>query len=179
MSNAVVVIDVQAGLFDVAPRPDQAGYVVDRINALTARARAAGVPVIFVQHETPSGSLAPGSPGWMLAHRITVAESDHRIRKTTPDSFLGTDLQALLHSLRVKRIVVCGYATEFCVDTTVRRAVALGLHVILVADAHTTHNKPHATASQIRDHHNATLPALTSFGARITTLNETAIRFLS
>jgi len=63
--------------------------------------------------------------------------------------------------------VVCGYATEFCVDTTLRRAAGLGLTVTLAADAHTTHDKPHADGGQIRAHHNATLPAISSFGVKI------------
>jgi len=53
------------------------------------------------------------------------------------------------------------------VDTTVRRAAGLGLAVTLAADAHTTHDKPHADGVQIRAHHNATLPAISSFGVKI------------
>ncbi|MNL42777.1 Isochorismatase family protein [compost metagenome] len=63
--------------------------------------------------------------------------------------------------------MVCGYATEFCVDTTVRRAAGLGMPVTLAADAHTTHDKPHASGARIRAHHNATLPAISSFGVKI------------
>jgi nicotinamidase-related amidase len=174
---AVVVIDVQAEFFDTAPRPDQADQTVDRINALTTRARAEGVPVFFVQHEVPGGPLAFGSPGWALERRLRVEEGDHRIRKTTPDSFLRTGLEGVLSGLGVTRIVVCGYASEFCVDTTVRRAAALGYEVVLAADAHTTHDKPHARAAQIRIHHNATLPDITSFGPRIVAINEAAIQF--
>ena len=60
--TAVLVIDVQRGLFDDAPRPYEADAVVERINALTARARAAGAPVAFVQHERAEGFLEFGSP---------------------------------------------------------------------------------------------------------------------
>jgi len=59
-------------------------------------------------------------------------------------------------------------ACEFCIDTTTRRAAALGYGVTLAADAHTTHDKPHATAVEIRAHENATLSDLTSFGPVIT-----------
>lgn len=60
-----------------------------------------------------------------------------------------------------------GYASEFCVDTTVRRAAALGYSVTLVSDAHTTHHQRHACAAAIRAHENATLAEITSFGPRI------------
>ncbi len=177
MNTAVLVIDVQCGLFDEEPRPGQADAVVGRINAMTLRARAAGAPIIFVQHERPSGPLAFGSPGWALEQRLHVEAGDLNLRKTTPDSFLRTGLDDLLAGLNVGRLVICGYATEFCVDTTTRRAAALGYEVVLAADAHTTHDKPHATADQIRTHHNATLPGITSFGPKIEAIESAGVRF--
>lgn len=163
MSLALIVIDVQRGLFDPQPRPAEADEVVGRINALAARARAAGAPVIFVQHERP-GDLEADSPGWALQDRLQVETGDHRIRKSTPDAFLRTGLDEVLAFSGVDQVVICGYATEFCVDTTTRSAAAHGYGVVLAADAHTTHDKPHASAAQIRAHHNATLPAIASFG---------------
>lgn len=169
--TAVLVIDVQAGLFDglidSVPPPHDGLAVIDRINALTDRARAASVPVVLIQHERAEGFLAHGSASWQLQPRLTVADSDLRLRKTTPDSFLRTELAERLAAWGTRTLVVCGYATEFCVDTTVRRAAALGFDVVLAADAHTTSDKPHASGQQIQAHHNATLPSLTSFGRRI------------
>ncbi len=166
MSLALLVIDVQRGLFETEPPPADAASVVDRINDLAARARAKGVPVIYVQHER-AGSLEAESPAWQLDPRLQVDASDRRIRKCTPDSFLRTGLDEVLAFLGVEELVLCGYATEFCVDTTTRSAAAHGYAVTLAADAHTTHDKPHATAAQIRAHLNATLPDITSFGPRI------------
>lgn len=177
MPSALLVIDVQRALFDPAPRPFEADAVLSRINALSTRARAAGVPVVFVQHESASGSLAYGTEGWALASQLTVAAKDHRVRKTTPDAFLRTDLSERLAAWGVDHVVLCGYATEFCVDTTARRAAALGLTVTLAADAHTTHDKPHANGEQIRTHHNATLPGITSFGPRLTAAASAQITF--
>ncbi|QEI08887.1 cysteine hydrolase [Pigmentiphaga aceris] len=167
MRSALLVIDVQRRLFDEEPRPFEADATIDRINALTERARQAKVPVIFVQHETDSGAMVRGSDGWQLANGLRVAEGDQHVRKTTPDSFLRTALGELLADQATEHVIVCGYASEFCVDTTVRRAAALGYSVTIAADAHTTQDKPHASAAQIRAHHNATLPAITSFGKPI------------
>jgi nicotinamidase-related amidase len=163
MKQALLVIDVQRGLFDAAPRPFEAELVIGRINALTARARKAGVPVLLIQHED-AGDLVHGSSNWQLEQNLAVVADDLKVRKTTPDSFLGTPLQELLAQRGIEQLVVCGYACEFCVDTTVRRAAALGYPVILAADAHTTHDKTHATGAQIRAHHNATLAGISSFG---------------
>lgn len=170
MKTALMVIDVQAGLFDTDPPPADAGAVIDRINALADRARAAGVPVIYVQHERAGTRLAPDSDGWQLASGLKPAANDVRLRKTTPDSFLHTRLEPLLQEHDIRHLVICGYASEFCVDTTTRRAAALGYAVTLAADAHTTHDKAHASAELIRAHENATLPDLTSFDTVIRAL---------
>jgi len=167
MTSALLVIDVQHALFAPVPRPADADAVISCINVLSARARAQGAPVVFIQHETAGGALTHGTPGWQLAAGLEAAPDDLRLRKTTPDSFLRTPLQAWLDERGIRHLVICGYATEFCVDTTVRRAAALGYAVSLAADAHTTHDKPHADAGRIVAHHNATLPDITSFGVCI------------
>lgn len=172
MKSAVIIIDVQRGYFDTEPRPADADAVIARINALTARARAAGVPVVFVQHEA---QYPFRSQGWELEQQLQVGQGDHKVRKTTPDSFLRTELDELLRALGVSRLIVCGYATEGCVDTTIRRAAALGYEVTIAADAHTTDEKPHASAAQIRVHHNYILSDLTSFGPRISAVRSSDI----
>ena len=177
MSTALLVIDVQRGLFDPEPRPFEADAVVARINGLTARARAADVPVVFVQHETPTGSLVLGSDGWKLQASLQVEPRDAIVRKATPDTFLRTELEELLGSWSVDHLVVCGYASECCVDSTVRRAAALGYAVTLAADAHTTHDLPHATAAQVRLHENTVLPSLDSFGPKIRSVASADIAF--
>ncbi|KQU84015.1 isochorismatase [Variovorax sp. Root318D1] len=176
MKTAVLVIDMQRGLCDDPPRPHEAGEVVQRINALTERARAAGVPVAFIQHEN-AVDLEFDSERWQLADALHVDAGDTKIRKTTPDSFLRTPLEAWLTGQGVQRVVICGYSSEFCVDTTVRRAAGLGYEVTLAADAHTSHDKPHATGAFIRAHHNATLPDITSFGVPIRAVDSAKITF--
>ena len=177
MSFALLIIDVQEALFRPAPRPGDADLIVTRINALAAQARGQGVPVIYIQHASSDDSLPQGSDGWQLLRELDRQPSDHVVGKTTADSFLRTDLAALLEQCRVSSVVVCGYATEFCVDTTVRQAAARGYDVVLVADAHTTHDKPHADAAAIRLHHNMTLPAISSFGPCIAAIPATQITF--
>jgi nicotinamidase-related amidase len=177
MKTALLIIDVQRGLFDNTPRPADADGVIARINDLAARARDFHVPVIFVQHERRGTPLEFGTAGWDLEAQLQVGPDDHRVRKSTPDAFLSTSLASLLGTLDVEHLVLCGYATEFCVDTTTRRAAALGYSVTIAADAHTTHDKPHATAEQIRIHHNATLSNITSFGSEIRAVDSAQIDF--
>ena len=164
MKSAVLVIDVQKALFDISPRPHKADETVKKINQVTAKARSAQAPVIFIQHEAPDSAVEYSSDGWQLESNLVVEDSDLFVRKTTPDSFLRTDLEEILKNKGITHLIICGYATEFCVDTTTRRAAGLGFSVQLVSDAHTTHDKPHAKAEDIQNHHNHTLPRIKSFG---------------
>ena len=177
MKTALIVIDVQRALFDDEPRPEDAAGVIERINTLAAAARQAGVPVAFVQHQSKAGSLMPNSAGWEFAAALKVEPGDTIIAKTTPDSFLRTDLEAWLQQHGAQSVAICGGMSEFCIDTTTRRAAALGYPVTLVADAHTTHDKAHASAAAIRAHHNATLPDIASFGVEIKAVEAAAVQW--
>ena len=159
--TAILVIDMQTILFD--PEPPEAEEVVARINGLASRAREAGVPVVWVQHETATGDLVADTPGWQLHPGIATSPSDVFIRKAMSDAFLRTELHAQLADRGVRHVVVCGYSSEFCVDSSVRGAASRGYAVTLAADAHTSHDKPHATGLQIRLHENETLRNISSF----------------
>ena len=173
--TALIVIDVQVALFD--PPPFESEEVIARINGLASRARAAGVPVIWVQHETAQGDLVADTPGWQLEHDLFTRDGDLFVRKRTPDSFLRTDLQELLAARDVRHLTICGYSSEFCIDTTTRSAAAKGYAVTLAADAHTSDDKPHATGEQIRTHENETLRNISSFGVVIDAVPAAEIAF--
>ncbi|MDZ7868365.1 MAG: cysteine hydrolase family protein [Rheinheimera sp.] len=177
-TTALIIIDMQQGLF-AQQLPDDYAAVLQRLQQLYQAAHQAQRPVIFVSHEAPDSILAYQSPGWQLVEGLQLAQDDLLVRKTTPDSFLRTDLHQLLQQRQINRLVIAGYASEFCVDTTVRSAAAHGYAVDLVADSHTTHDKPHLTATSIRAHHNATLAAVRSFGVPIRPIPAAEIDFAS
>ena len=133
--------------------------------------------MVWVQHERASAPLTHGSAEWQLARGLDAQPDDHYLRKTTPDSFLRTGLHQQLQQWGVGQLVIAGYASEFCIDTTTRSAAAHGYAIILASDAHTTHDKDHASAAQIRAHENATLPKLGSFGVPILTRAAAEIAF--
>lgn len=167
MTTAVLVIDVQSALFDPEPRPFDVNCVLDKINVVTNWARSSNFPVIFIQHEQVQSVMEYASSGWQLQADLVTKDTDIIVRKTTPDSFLRTNLESVLKRNEIDHLVVVGYASEFCVDTTVRRAASLGYSIELISDAHTTHNKDHASGEAIRLHHNCTLPEVISFGVKI------------
>ncbi|KZL00843.1 Isochorismatase family protein YecD [Pseudovibrio sp. Ad5] len=177
MSTALIIIDVQKYLFDVEPHPFERDETIARINRLSAKAREADVPVIVVQHERANHQLAYGTDGWELPEDLVVTDSDLKVRKTAPDSFYKTNLKELLDERGITDLTICGFASEFCVDTTFRRAASLGFNLRLVNDAHTTHDKEHATGQQIREHHNNTLVFLRGYEGSIAVLLEADVEF--
>lgn len=175
--TAVLVIDVQQALCTGEHAAFEADLVVERINGVTRKARAAGAPVVVIQHESQDGPLAHGSAGWTLARGLESLPTDVLLRKTATDSFHRTELHDLLQARGVTHLVICGMQSDFCVDTTTRRALALGYPVTLVSDAHTTTDNAVLTAAQITAHHNATLANIASFGPRATALRADEVRF--
>jgi nicotinamidase-related amidase len=179
MPTALLVIDVQRALCTGADAAFDIDAVIARINAVTAAARTASAPVIFIRHEESDGPLVEGSPGWQLDDRLTVHPDDLLVGKTATDSFHRTALQATLQSHGIDALVVCGLQSEFCVDSTVRGALAHGYPVTLVSDGHSTVDNGVLPAAQISAHHTATLVNVGSFGPRVTAVPAAGIRFVS
>lgn len=170
MKSAILILDLQAGLFDEPGKPFDYENMISKINRLTRMARSKQMPVIFIQHETAHEALKYKSRGWELVSDLDVNPQDYVVRKTTPNSFLRTNLADILEKEGVRHLIICGYATEYCVDSTIRAAAALGYEIDIVSDGHTTHDKDHASAEMIRDHHNKTLSDIISFGVKINAL---------
>jgi isochorismate hydrolase len=132
-NTALLVIDVQNGIVANAHNRDG---VIANINTLIDKARAEGVPVVWVQH---SDDHVPwGSDSWQYVPELARRDSEHLVHKTYADSFEGTELEALLAQHRVGRLVVAGAQTDECVRSTIHGGFVRGYDVTLVGDAHTT-----------------------------------------
>lgn len=183
MSAALVVIDVQRDILAVpgAGRPavgERFAQVRQTLASLIGKAREAGTPVIFVQHDGPEGHrLAVGTPGWELHPELPRQEDDLVVHKSACDAFYETSLEPALVARGVTRLIVGGLMSQYCVDTTCRRAVSLGFDVTLVADAHTTADSGDLQVEQIIAHHNALLDGFDAGAAAIAVRPAAKIRF--
>jgi len=161
MRNALLIIDMQNAWIEEASR-FEIDAMFKRINALSERFRQQGLPVIFIQHET--NEVLPGTRDWQMHEKLSHHASDYVVNKTACDSFADTSLTTLLETLGCCTLSICGLATEFCVDTSLRSALSRGFDVIAFSDAHTTADRAHLTAESIVRHHswiwtNLALPA--------------------
>lgn len=138
--TALLVIDVQQGLFQKSTPIYRAEQLLENIQVLQKRAHAAGAPVFFIQHSTDK-VLVRGTPGWHLHPAIQPAGGDRMIEKHSGSCFDGTDLQAQLDALNIRRIVVTGLVTHGCIKAACQDGKRLGYEVILVEDAHSNFSK--------------------------------------
>ncbi len=132
-NTALLVIDVQN---DVVGGAHDRDGVVANIAALVDKARAGDVPVLWVQNH--SDETVRGSDGWQIVPELTPGESEPVVHKRYPDSFEETDLEAVLASRKIGRLVVAGAQTDECIRSTLHGAVVRGYDATLVSDAHTT-----------------------------------------
>jgi len=158
--TALVVIDMQRAMFETPGEvPHDGDRVLAAVLALLGASRQSATPVVFVQHtaSSPGHPLHREAKGWPLHPALAPRAGESVVEKTTFDAFHQTSLQHTLDSLGAKRLIMCGMQTEFCVDTSCRRAFSLGYDVLLVADAHTTFETEIIPAQTIVAHHNRTL----------------------
>lgn len=137
---ALIVIDAQQEYF--APTgamvlPDGPAAVKNIARAL-AWARRAGVPVVHIVHESRrpgAKTFVPGSPAVAVHPDAAPTDGEPVFTKHLPGSFTGTPLEATLRAQGVERLVVTGFMTQMCVDTTARQAAHLGFTVTVLSDA--------------------------------------------
>lgn len=137
--KALLVVDLQKGVLADDGTWDPDG-VVSRVAGLVDRARAAGTPVVWVQHN--SGELVAGEEPWQLADGLAPASEETVVQKRYGDSFEDTELGEVLTGLDVGHLVVTGAQTDACIRSTLHGAVHRGFDVTLVSDCHTTGEIP-------------------------------------
>ena len=132
-NRALVVVDMQVGVVRDAYEVDA---VTETIKVRVDRARAADVPVVWVQDEDEA--RPPGSPDWQLVEGLEPRAGEALVGKRYGDAFAETDLEDVLAAQRVGRLVLVGAASEQCIRSTLHSAVITGYDVDLVKGAHTT-----------------------------------------
>lgn len=132
-NTALLVVDVQNDVVAAAHKRDE---VIANINTLVSKARAANVPVIWVQHS--SENIVPDTEGWKYVPELQREDSEPLVHKKYGDSFEDTTLESELAKRGVGRVVVTGAQTDACIRATLHGAFTRGYDTVLASDAHTT-----------------------------------------
>jgi nicotinamidase-related amidase len=144
---ALVLIDVINGMS--FPRGDllarRAGPAAKRIAALKRRAKAAGVPAIYANDNygqwrsdfraTLENATAAGMPGRDVSRLLAPEDDDYFVLKPKHSAFYGSALDLLLSYLGSERLVLAGFATNFCVQFTAQDAFLRDFEVVVASDA--------------------------------------------
>lgn len=152
--RVVMVVDMQQGVF-ATPRI-QREQCVEQINRLTQAADT----VIFIQH-IEDGGLEEGSDGFQLLPDLYQPAGALYVTKTACDSFYQTRLADVLNEHGITGFVMCGCATDYCVDTTLKNGASRGYAITVAGDAHTTAHRPAAQAETLIAHYNEVWRTLT------------------
>lgn len=131
--GVLIVVDVQVGVMSGAW---DAARIVENVSRSVQRARAQGIPVIWVQHADQA--LVHGSPAWCWVPELVPAEGERLIHKQFNSSFEQTPLDEELARLGATHVVLAGAATNWCIRATAYGALERGYDLTLVKDAHTT-----------------------------------------
>ncbi len=127
------------------------------IEGLLAEARAAGAPVVHIVHRDVSGVFVEGTQGAEIAPQAAPTGDEPVFKKELPNSFTNPELHPTLEKLGRKNLILAGFMTHMCVDSTARAAVDLGYGVTIVENATATRplpgvlGRPARSAQEVHD----------------------------
>jgi nicotinamidase-related amidase len=144
--TALLLIDVINDLAFAGSEPlvEQAEPMALRLAALKRRAKAAGVPIVYVNdnfgqwrsdfRQTVAHCTARSSPGRLVSQRLRPTARDYFVLKPKHSGFYDTTLDTLLESLRIRRVILTGIAGNICVLFTANDAHMRELKVFVPSD---------------------------------------------
>ena len=137
---ALLVIDVQQGLFTKSTPIYKAEELLENINLLVDCAHRDGVPVFYIQH-SDGRSLVKGSSDWQLHTQLLPLNIDNIVHKQIDNAFEETSLDKMLKAENISRLVITGLVTHGCIKATCLGARKVGYGVTLVKDGHSSYSK--------------------------------------
>lgn len=141
--STLILIDCQNTYTRGVMELDGVQAALDETATLLDRARTAGIPIIHIQHSDGPGSLydIDGESGAIVA-QVAPREGEAVVVKNYPNSFVQTDLEQRLKALNASNLVLTGFMTHMCVNSTARGAFNLGFAPTVVAAATATRSLP-------------------------------------
>jgi nicotinamidase-related amidase len=141
--SALVMIDLQNTYTQGVMALENVEPAIAEAARLLERARAAGTTIVHVQHEAGAGTpYDTNAEIGAIVDAVAPQAGEHRIVKNLPSSFVGTDLEDHLRGAGVTNLVLAGFMTHMCVNSTARSAFNLGFAPTVVAGATATRALP-------------------------------------
>lgn len=140
MTTALILIDVQESIRHRPYwNPAEVPVFLERSNALLRGALAAGIPVVRILHsdgpQTADNPWSPASGHVRPLDGLAPFTAAAEFLKHRHSALVGTGLEVWLHQQGIGRLIVAGFRTEQCCETTARHASDAGWEVDFVTEA--------------------------------------------
>ncbi|SHI94186.1 Nicotinamidase-related amidase [Clostridium cavendishii DSM 21758] len=161
MKKALLVIDVQNEYFTGKLKVTYPNNSFNNILKVMDYAKDNNMIIILVQHTGLHGdTFIKNSDSWHIHSKVLEKSYDYLIEKTKPGSFYETNLEEILKKENVTGVVISGYMSQMCCDTTAREAFHKGYYVEFLSDATGTIDVSNEIGNiRSKDLHKATLIA--------------------
>lgn len=141
--SALLMIDLQNTYREGTMRLVDVEPAVDEARRLLRRAREAAIPVFHVQHDAGAGSPYDiGQRIGAISDEVAPEDGETVIVKKYPNAFVGTELKEQLASHGIENIILAGFMTHMCINSTARGAFNLGFRPTVVAATTATRDLP-------------------------------------
>ncbi len=135
--TAFVVIDMQNGAFTMPDHPIyNAAEITNVIKLMVEKTRTAGKKVVYSMNTTPT--VTEGSYEWSLVPGLSFQGNDLVVLKTASDAFEASELYEEIVGIGAGTIIMCGVATNACINNSFNGASTHGFRIIMLADGHST-----------------------------------------
>ncbi|MEY3206290.1 MAG: hypothetical protein RLZZ21_2621 [Planctomycetota bacterium] len=152
--SALIMVDLQNTYREGVMRLAGVEEALVQARRVLDRARELGRPVIHIRHDAGVGSpYDVTAPIGQIADPVAPLAGEMVITKQYPNSFLHTLLDEELRRLGIDNVVLAGFMTHACINSTARGAFNLGYHATIVANATATRDLPAAGGGVVTAEH--------------------------
>lgn len=169
--SALIIIDAQNTYCEGVMKLEGVEAALKDCKTLLERFRAAGRPIYHIQHDAGTGTpYDVNSPIGQIADIVAPISGEDVITKNYPSSFVETELDNSLKEKGIDNLIICGFMSHMCVNSTARGAFSLGYNPTVVASATATRALPSTTSNEIipaEQIHAAALAALSDLPSAV------------
>ena len=127
----------------------------ENLRSLIAEARKCGTEIVFIRHDDGEGQpLSKGNEDYDIHEDFAPEAGEKVFDKSVNSPFRNTGLTEYLRSKGVKRLIVTGLQTEYCIDATVKCGFEHGFEMIVPEYCNTTTDNEYMTAEQTYRYYN-------------------------
>jgi len=162
-NSALIMVDCQNTYRQGIMQLTNVEPAIKEAQKLLQLARDLKIPVIHIQHDAGVGTPYDVSAEiGVISKEVAPIKGENVIIKNYPNSFVSTPLEAQLKAIGIKNLVIAGFMTHMCINSTTRGAFNLGFSPVVVASAWASRNLTGANGKVIdaQTMHDSALAAL-------------------